>query len=104
MTVADAARAIGCSPGHVYELRRRLAERGSIEAPPRSPRPRVAHRVEIVAFALDHPMLGARKVAAALGRRTPEPIAISASTVAAVLRDAGLGTQQDRIAAAVTMS
>ncbi|MCU7722781.1 helix-turn-helix domain-containing protein [Actinoplanes sp. KI2] len=104
MTVADAARAIGCSPGHVYELRRRFAERGSLEPAPRRPRPRVAHRAEIVAFALGHPLLGPRKIAIALGRREPGPIVVPGSTVATILREAGLGTQQDRIDAAVTMA
>ncbi|WP_433375500.1 helix-turn-helix domain-containing protein [Actinoplanes sp. CA-142083] len=102
MTVADAARTIGCSTGHVYELRRRLAERGTLEPEPRRPRPRAINRAEVVAVALAHPLFGSRKIAAALRGRA-EPVAVSASTISVILREAGLSTQRERIAAAETV-
>ena len=69
MTVADAARLIGCSRRHIYQLQRRLATTGSLT--PRSRRARIpdVEREPVLAFALHEPMLEERDAAAALAEQ-----------------------------------
>ncbi|MEV4277780.1 helix-turn-helix domain-containing protein [Actinoplanes xinjiangensis] len=98
MSVADAARALGCHPSHVYTLMRRWETTGTVIPPPRRPRTPTAPRSEIIAFAVANPAWGPRKVAAALRVRPSLPITVSASTVENILREAGLNTAAARSA------
>jgi hypothetical protein len=91
MTVADAARALGCSTSHVYALGRRLASRGSLASAARRPRIGPEQRTSIIAFAVAHPALGPRKIAPGF--------AVSAATVRNILKAAGLATRAERVAA-----
>jgi transposase-like protein len=98
MTVADAARALGRSRQGVYSLLRRWSERNSLATRPPRGRARTIDREAVVAFAVSHPALGPRKIAAALRARPFDPIAVSATSVENILREAGLGTRQARSA------
>jgi transposase len=96
LTVTDAARLIGCSRSHVYQLQRRLDERGSLAPAERRPRMSTAARDAVVAFALENPHLGVRRLASELTRRQVDPIRIAHGTVANILRAAGLSTGMSR--------
>lgn len=98
MTVTDAARLIGCNRHHVYDLQRRLAERGSL-APQRRGRVRLtaADREAVISFALDHPLMGPRTLTSELRARH---ISISDTSVYSILNSAGLSTARARMAAA----
>ena len=99
LTVSDAARLIGCNRNHVYQLRRRLTERGNLAPAERRPRTTDADRDAIVAFALHHPMLGIRKLATELRSRPHDPITVAHGTIARILQQEGLNSQAARIAA-----
>ena len=99
MTVTDAARMIGCSRSHIYQLGRRLSERGSLAAAPRRPRIPPEHRDATIAFAVANPSLGPKKIAVALRARQPDPVEISATTIGTLLTHAGLATRAARAAA-----
>jgi len=103
LTVSDAARLIGCNRNHVYQLRRRLAERGTLAPAGRGQRIAAADRDAIVAFALQHPMLGVRTLASELRNRSRKPIAVEHGTIARILRSEGLNTQAARIVALSAM-
>lgn len=98
---SQAARLIGCSRSHVRTLRRRLAERGSVDSMTRPPIQGANHEA-VIAFALANPALGARSIAAALARRQPDPIMMLHGTVGGILSRAGLSTQAARTAATAT--
>jgi transposase/5-methylcytosine-specific restriction endonuclease McrA len=98
ITVADAARLLGCHRNHVYELRTRLRERGTLAPVARLPRIARVHQEEIVALALRNPLWGARKIAAELRQRPHEPIEVAHGTVANVLKRAGLSIRAARSA------
>jgi hypothetical protein len=100
MTVSDAARAIGCTPHHVYQLQRRLNESGSLAHRARSTRIPEAAREAVVTFALRYPLLGGRNIASALFRQGDSQIIVSPSAIHEILKAAGLSTAEDRIAAA----
>jgi transposase len=104
LTVADAARLIGCHRSHVYQLRRRLKERGSLAPAKRQPRMARAVREAVVAFALQNPHLGTRRLASELARRHADPICIAHGTVANILKAAGLNTERSRRSAAAAQS
>jgi hypothetical protein len=99
VTTSDAARLIGCSVGHIYQLKRRLAVRGSLTFAARRPLSQ-SERDAVLAFALENPTLGDRNLAHALRLREDDPIDLSPSSVRAVLTAAGLGTIETRVAAA----
>lgn len=99
LTVADAARMLGCARSHVYELQRRLRDNGSLARPPRQPRT-VQHHATIVALALRRPEWGPRKIAAALALDPDEPRTVAHGTVSNVLRRAGLSSRAARAAVA----
>jgi transposase len=99
LTVSGAARLIGCNRDYVYELQRRLAERGTLAPAQRGPRTPAEVRAAVVAFALQHPMLGVRQVARELRRRQPVPIMVEHGTVTRILRREGLNSQAARVAA-----
>ena len=101
MTVIDAARTIGCHPSHIYALQRRLAERGSLASASRRRRTTEKQQELIVAFAVAHPDLGRRKIAAALREHRPDPIIVSASTIDKILNNAGLRSR-DEVAGTAT--
>ncbi len=96
LTATDAARLIGCSRSHVYQLQRRLKERGSLAPAERRPRMSTAARDAIVAFALENPQLGARRLALELARRQTDPIRIAHGTITNILQAAGLNTEISR--------
>ncbi len=99
LAVADAARLLGCTRSHVYELRRRLRARGSLGPVPRG-RPSSAHQDAIVTLALRHPSWGPRKLAAALAGDPHRPLSVAHGTVSNVLRRAGMSTRAARSAMA----
>ena len=99
ITVADAARLLGCDRKHVYELQRRLRDRGSLGPVPRRPRIPQRHQDAIVALALANPQWGPRKLAATLVD-ADQPITVAHGTVTNVLRRAGIGTRALRTAMA----
>ncbi|MET0494590.1 MAG: hypothetical protein ABW000_15825 [Actinoplanes sp.] len=90
LTVADAARLIGCDPSHIYDLQRRLADRGTLTPARRRARISQADRDAVVAFGLEHPLLGERAISTALRSRQDDPIVLSPSTVGSILRVSGL--------------
>jgi predicted RNA-binding Zn-ribbon protein involved in translation (DUF1610 family) len=95
-----AARLIGCSRSHLYRLRKQLAEEGTVAAiTRRSPMSDSDQRV-IVSFALRHPRLGPRRIAAALAHLDVLPFTPTESTVGNVLARAALSTEDKRVAAA----
>jgi transposase/5-methylcytosine-specific restriction endonuclease McrA len=99
MTVADAARFLGCGRDHVYRLLRRWETRGTLAPAPRQhQRTPTVDRSEVMAFALANPLLGPRKMAAALRARPVAPVTVSASTIENILREAGLNTAAARSA------
>jgi 5-methylcytosine-specific restriction endonuclease McrA/transposase len=98
MTVADAARTLGCHTRQVYTLIRRWELQGTLTPAPRQPRISTVDRAEIIAFALANPALGPRKMAAALRIRPVTPVTVSASTIENILRAAGLNTVRARSA------
>jgi transposase len=102
LTVADAARTLGCHPSHVYTLMRRWETRGTPAPAPRRRRISAVDRAGVMAFALAHPRWGPRKVADALRARPSQPIAVSASTVENIFREGGLNTAQARSAVSET--
>ena len=69
MTVADAARLIGCTRRHVYQLQRRLASTGSLALRPRRARIPDVERETVLAFAVGKPTTGQRNIAAALAEQ-----------------------------------
>ncbi|MEU8610387.1 helix-turn-helix domain-containing protein [Actinoplanes sp. NPDC048791] len=100
VTVTDAARLIGCDRNHVYNLQRRLKERGSLAHSPRSNRISQAHRDAVVAFALQHPSMSDRNIAAALRQQEDGGISVSPTTIHNILKTVGLSKPEDRRAAA----
>ncbi|GAA2521492.1 HNH endonuclease signature motif containing protein [Winogradskya humida] len=96
----EAAHKLGCSRHFVYKLVARLRERGSLStaANRRLPVPKKG-RTAIVAFALDHPELGAGRIAAEFNQRTADPIDVTPVMVARILTSVGLATRIDREAA-----
>jgi hypothetical protein len=99
----EAARLLGCHRNHIYRLKGRLAEFGSLW-PARPPRRRSdADRAAVMEVAFAHPRLGPKKIAAALRDRSRDPINISHGTVATILAEAGLGSvlARENAAAAV---
>jgi transposase-like protein len=100
LTVSAASRLLGCHRNHVYDLQRRLAERGTLTTAPRPARLPEAIRQTIVAFALQNPHLGAKRISAALAGREQHAIAVAHGTVAKILLAAGLNTEAARRLAA----
>jgi hypothetical protein len=100
LTVSDASRLLGCHRNHVYQLQRRLAERGTLTPVPRPARLPAGTRDAIVAFALQNPHLGAKRISAALAGREQHAIAVAHGTVAKILLAAGLNTEAARRLAA----
>jgi transposase len=101
LTVADAARLIGCSRGHVYRLQQRLRVTGSLEPrrPQRFTRADPRHDA-IIHMALAHPSLGPKKLAVALRHPAAGGWRVAHGTVSNVLADLGLNTRAKRLAAA----
>ena len=98
--VAEAARRMGCSRSRIYELQKRLLERGSLAPSVREVPERSAAAEAIVAFALDHPQMGARRIAQALKAQGRLPADCAPHRVEYVLTQAGLGDRAKRTAAA----
>ena len=99
----EAARLIGCHRNHIYRLKTRMAEFGSLWPTRPSRRRSDADRDAVIGVALAHPRLGPKKIATTLRERTPEPINISHGTTATILAEAGLGSvlAREKAAAAV---
>lgn len=97
LTVSAAARLIGCHRNHVYRLRQRLRDEGTMVPAPRR-RPRAEEYADrVIAVALAQPGLGPKPIAREL-RLAGCPIAHG--TVSTVLKRAGLATRADRERAA----
>ncbi len=99
----EAARLMGCHRNHIYRLKGRLAEFGSLWPTRPSRRRSDGDREAVMEFALAHPRLGPKKIAAALRERSRDPINISHGTIATILAKAGLGSilARENAAAAV---
>ncbi len=97
LTIREAARRVGCHPGHLHRLRQRLTEQGSVSPQHGGRRWRAAAVREIVIqHALANPGLGPKKLAHLL-RELPEGgCAVSHGTVSAILRAAALNTAAAR--------
>ncbi|MFC6609020.1 helix-turn-helix domain-containing protein [Amorphoplanes digitatis] len=103
VTVSDAARPIGCSRNHVYQLKRRLAERGTLAFATRRDRISASEREAVLAFARAHPLMGERNLASALRQRRDDPIDLSPSSVRVVLKAVGLKTIKARMTATASV-
>jgi predicted RNA-binding Zn-ribbon protein involved in translation (DUF1610 family) len=90
--VTAAARLMGCHRNHVYRLRKRLTDHGSLALTAPRQRTPVAYREAVIGYALANPALGPKKISFALRDRDVDPISISHGTVATILGAAGLGT------------
>jgi hypothetical protein len=97
--VTAAARIMGCHRNHVYRLRARLAEHGSLKLSQRRTRTPTTYRDAVIGMALADPALGPKKISAALRSREMDPIKMAHGTVSSILRSAGLGTVAARRAA-----
>jgi transposase InsO family protein len=103
--VATACRTFGVHRSTYYRWKRQV-ERHGLEAlrPRERRRPRMPNQLSplveqrIVAFALGHPGLGPRRIAAELGRPRWGGIAVSANGVWRCLRRHGLSTRAKRLA------
>jgi transposase len=103
--VATACRTFGVHRSTSYRWKRQV-ERHGLEAlrPRERRRPRMPNQLSplleqrIVAFALGHPGLGPRRIAAELGRPRWGGIAVSANGVWRCLRRHGLSTRAKRLA------
>ena len=98
LTVTDAAKLLGCSRSHIYQLRRRLDERGTLACAERRSRTSAADIDAVIQHALRNPRLGARRLAADLRKYEP-PIEVAHGTIANILRRAGLSTVPARLEA-----
>jgi transposase/predicted RNA-binding Zn-ribbon protein involved in translation (DUF1610 family) len=100
LTLTDAARLIGRHRNTVYQIRRRLAERGS--PAPLKPRAHTsaADRAAVIAYALANPSLGPKRLCAELRSRQCDALTVSHGTISTILSEAGLNTVAARRAAA----
>ncbi|BCL15983.1 helix-turn-helix domain-containing protein [Micromonospora sagamiensis] len=96
MTAVEAGRRIGCHRNHVYRLRHRLEQTGTIAPQPRIPRGSVVDHALVVRYALANPDLGPRKLADLIRAATEGRERPSHGTVSNVLRAAGLHTARAR--------
>ncbi|MFI5936823.1 HNH endonuclease signature motif containing protein [Actinoplanes sp. NPDC051494] len=94
-----AAKILGCKTPRVYKMLERLRAHGTLETPARrAPIPETG-RTAIVAFALAHPELGAKRIAAAFTNHPDSPIDVTATMVGYILAKAGLASRSARLAA-----
>jgi hypothetical protein len=95
--VTEAARLIGCYRNHVYRLRKRLSMSGSVVPAQRRASKSEAYRESVLRYALRHPQLGPRKIAAGL---LDQGIELAHGPVATTLAAARLSTRAARARAA----
>lgn len=101
ISVVRAVEQIGCSRGHYYRLRERVAEsRSAAMRKQVRNAAREVRDVAIIEFALDHPELGPKPIAARLSKATDGELRVAHGTVANVLRKAGLQYRANREKAA----
>lgn len=101
ITVRRAVEQIGCSPAHYYRLRQRLTEPGRATARLEARNAaRDARDAAIIEFALAHPKLGPKPIAAGLAEWPSGAMRMAHGTVTSVLRKAGLRYRADRETAA----
>ena len=98
LTVTDAAKLIGCSRSHTYQLRRRLDQRGTLACAERRLRTPAADIDAVIQHAVRNPRLGARRLAADLIKFQP-PVEVAHGTIANILRRAGLSSVHARLEA-----
>lgn len=110
VSVVRACREAGISTSRFYELRARYLAYGEVGLLPKPRPPRPDRRVcaplrdQIVAYAIEHPTVGPRTIAAALALPRFGAWRISHSGVYNVLRRAGLSRRQARLAAAESLA
>ncbi|MEV4639324.1 helix-turn-helix domain-containing protein [Actinoplanes sp. NPDC049548] len=93
---SEAARQMGCSRSHIYQLQRRLRERGTIATLKRRQSPPTATEEAIVRFALEHPEMGGRRIARMLATTTEGHIDVPSHKVYYILARAGLASRKLR--------
>ena len=93
---SEAARQMGCSRSHIYQLQRRLRERGTIATLERRQPSRTETEEAIVRFALEHPEMGTRRIARMLAAITEGHIDVPSHKVYYVLSRAGLANRKVR--------
>lgn len=111
ITMVEASRLVGVSRSRLYELRHAYERYGEVGLFPK-PRPRGRHPRalplalvdQIIAYAIEHPTVGPRTIAAALGLVRFGRWKVSHGSVYNVLRRAGLSRTRARLAAAETLA
>lgn len=103
-SVAEACRVFGVHRSTYYDWRRRVERHGlEVLRPRERRRPKMPNQVSpvveerIVAFALGHPGLGPKRIAAELGRERWGGIVVSPNGVHKALRRHGLNTRAKRL-------
>jgi len=110
VTVVQACREAGISTSRFYELRARYLAYGEagLMPKPRPSRPdrrlRDPLRDQVIAYAIEHPTVGPRTIAAALSLSRFGGWCVSHSGVYNVLRRAGLSRRSARLAAAESLA
>ncbi len=110
VSVIQACREAGISTSRFYELRARYHAYGEagLMPKPRPPRPdrqlRAPLRDQIIAYAIEHPTVGPRTIAAALSLHRFGSWRVSHSGVYNVLARAGLSRRSARLAAAESLA
>jgi transposase len=93
LTATEAADLIGCHRNHLYRLRHRLQETGSVRPRQGNRRWRSEQvRQNVIAFALAHPEFGPKTIAQRLREAAVGGCRVSHGTVSNILREAGLST------------
>lgn len=110
VSVVRACREAGISTSRFYELRTRYLAYGETGLMPRPQPPRPDRQVppplrdQIIAYAVEHPTVGPRTIAAALALPRFGSWRVSHSGAYNVLRRAGLARRQARLAAAESLA
>ena len=110
VSVVEVCREVGMSRSRFYELRERYhayGEAGLLPKPrPRRPDRRICEPLtdQIIAYAVEHPTVGPRTIAAALSLVRFGAWSVSHGGVSNVLMRAGLSRRQARLAAAESLA
>jgi hypothetical protein len=110
VSVVGVCREAGMSTSRFYELRARYLAYGEAGLMPKPQPPRPSRQLaaplrdQIIAYAIEHPTVGPRTIAAALALHRFGAWRVSHGGVYNVLKRAGLGRRQARLAAAESLA